>query len=105
MVKARHITCAGPHAARIHGVLRGNRRGRRTHRSDDLSIAHRTQSAAFNKLADSIFNLLALFFRFSETRHLGEYSKHKDFGFWKLSLWDHIAMHPFLNFCSIFKLN
>ena len=63
-----------------------------------------TRCAALNELADSIFNVLALFFRFSETRHLGEYSKHNFFGFWKLSFWGHSAIRPFLKFCSIFKI-
>ena len=63
-----------------------------------------TQCAALNEHADSIFNVLALFFRFSETRHLGEYSKHNFFGFWKLSFWDHIAIRPFLKFHSILKI-
>jgi hypothetical protein len=43
---------------------------------------------AFNEFADSIFNVLALFFGFSDTKDLGEYSKQKTFslsdheGFW-----------------------
>ena len=34
---------------------------------------------SFNELADSMFNVLALFFGFSDTRDLGKYSKEKKF--------------------------
>ena len=39
---------------------------------------------SFNELADSMLNVLALFFRFSDTRDLGKYSKQKNFEFWKV---------------------
>jgi hypothetical protein len=42
-----------------------------------------TQCAPFNELADSMFNVLALFFDFSDTKDLGEYGEQNFFEFWK----------------------
>ena len=47
----------------------------------NLKNDHNYSTQNFNELADSMFDVLALFFGFSDTRNLGEYSEQKNFEF------------------------